>query len=82
MNILWQNEHYRTIAECYFDLQRIRSARTEVLRRIGEIESAALEAHAAAAIALEKINRYEQRVLSRRRKVVRELRLLALSTKG
>jgi hypothetical protein len=64
------NERARTIAECYFDMQRIHAARTAVLQRIGELEAADTSAHAAAVRAIEKINRYERRVLSKRGKAV------------
>jgi hypothetical protein len=72
-NEFFRNEHARTLAECHFDLRRVRSAATEVLSRIGELETATLSAHAAAAAAFEKINRYENRILSRRRKTLRKL---------
>jgi hypothetical protein len=72
-----RTELARTIAECYFDLQRVRAARSEVLTRIGELETAAVSEHAAAAAAFEKIKRYENRVLARRRKALRELDLLS-----
>jgi hypothetical protein len=49
-----RTELARTIAECYFDLQRVRAARSEVLTRIGELETAAVSEHAAAAAAFEK----------------------------
>lgn len=72
-NELWRNEHARTIAECYFDMQRIRAARTAVLQRIGELEAAGINEHALSAHAIEKINRYERRVLSKRRKAFQAL---------
>jgi hypothetical protein len=67
-NDFWRGEHARTIAECYFDIRRIQTARTAVLHKIGDLEAADLSEHALAAEAIEKINRYERRVLSRRRK--------------
>jgi hypothetical protein len=72
-NDFWRNEHARTLAECYFDMRRIHTARTAVLHRIGELEAADTSEHALAAEAIEKINRYERRVLSRRRKALRAL---------
>jgi hypothetical protein len=69
-NDFWPNEHARTIAECYFDMQRIHAARTAVLQRMGELEAADISEHALAARAMEKINRYERRVLSKRRKAL------------
>jgi hypothetical protein len=68
-----RSEHARTIAECYFDMQRIHAARTKVLQRIGELESADTAEHALAARAVEKINRYERRVSSKRRKALQAL---------
>jgi hypothetical protein len=68
-----RNEHARTIAECYFDMQRIHAARTAVLQRIGELEAADIDEHAIGARAIEKINRYERRVWSRRRKAFQAL---------
>lgn len=70
-NSLWRNELTRAIAECSFDLQRIRAARTEVLRRVGEV--ATPKEHADVAAAVEGINRYERRVLSKRRKILKIL---------
>jgi hypothetical protein len=72
-NDFWYNEHARTIAECYFDMRRIHTARTAVLYRIGELEATDTSEHVLAAEAVEKINRYERRVLSRRRKALRAL---------
>jgi hypothetical protein len=72
-NDFWYNERARTIAECYFDMRRIHTARTAVLHRIGELEAADTSEHVLAAEAVEKINRYERRVLSRRRKALRAL---------
>jgi hypothetical protein len=68
------NEHARTVAECYFDMQRIHAARTVVLQRLGELESAVINEHTVGARAIEKINRYERRILSRRRKAFQALR--------
>jgi hypothetical protein len=76
-NDFWRNEHARTMAECYFDMQRIHAARTAVLQRIGELEAADAAQHAFAAHAIEKINRYERRVLSKRRKAMQALHHLS-----
>jgi hypothetical protein len=72
-----RNEHARTIAECYFEMQRIHAARTAVLQRIGELEAADTAEHALAARAVEKINRYERRVLSKRHKALQALHNLS-----
>jgi hypothetical protein len=63
-NDFFRNEHARTLAECHFDLRRVRSAATQVLSRIGELDTATLSAHAAAAAAFEKINRREPNPIS------------------
>jgi hypothetical protein len=76
-NDFWRSEHARTIAECYFDMQRIHAARTAVLQRIGELEAADTAKHTLAARAVEKINRYERRVLSKRRKALQALHNLS-----
>jgi hypothetical protein len=48
-----------------------------VLTRIGELEVSDISAHAFAADAVDKINRYERRVFSRRRKTLRALNKLS-----
>jgi hypothetical protein len=68
------NEHARTMAECYLEMQRTHAARAAVLQRIGELGAADISEHALAARAIEKINRYERRVLSKRRKALQALR--------
>jgi hypothetical protein len=72
-----RSEQARTIAECYFDMQRIHAARTAVLQRVGELEAADIAEHTLAARAVEKINRYERRVLSKRRKALQALHNLS-----
>lgn len=56
--------------------------RGEEMRRLGELEAAAISEHAAAAAALEKIQRYEERALARRRKALRELGCALTSDKS
>jgi hypothetical protein len=58
-------------------MRRIHTARTEVLHRIEELEAADTSEHVLAAEAVEKIDRYERRVLSQRRKALRALNNLA-----
>lgn len=53
-----------------------------MLRRIGELRAAAISEHALVAAAIEKIKRYENRVLSRRRKARGELDRLLQQTGG
>lgn len=72
-NDFWRNEHARTVAQCYFNMRRIHTVRTTVLHRIGELEAASISEHAFVAEAIEKINRYERRVLSTRRKAFQAL---------
>ena len=72
-NDFWRNEYARTVAECHFEMQRIRAARTMVLQRIGKLEASDINEHALAVATIEKISRYERRVLSRRRKALRDL---------
>src|SRR5665213_979918 len=59
-------------AKSHRELQRIRSARAEALRIIGDLESADAGEHARAAAALDKIVRYERRVRSRQPKALRD----------
>ena len=59
------------------DTALVHAARTAVLQRIGELEAADTAEHAVAAHAVEKINRYERRVLSKRRKALQALHNLS-----
>lgn len=76
-NDFWRNEYARIIAQCYFDMRRIHTVRTAVLHRIGELEVASISEHALVAEAIEKINRYERRVLSTRRTALQALNTVA-----
>jgi hypothetical protein len=67
-NDYWRIEKARVVAECYFDLARIRAARAEVLWRIGGLEDAVRGDLSRAVGAIEKIARYEQRTRSRLRR--------------
>ena len=69
-NDLLRQDEARELAECHFDLRRIRSAKAAVLQHLGSFDNPDVEAHAAAAEALDKISRYESRVLARRRKLL------------
>jgi hypothetical protein len=64
-------ENARVVAESYFDLTRIRSARDEVLWRIGGLEGGADRDLNRAVNAIEKIARYEQRTRSKLRQALR-----------
>lgn len=56
------------VSEAHFDLARIRLARSEVLARIGSLESGSRSEILGAVNALERIGRYEQRTRSKLRK--------------
>jgi hypothetical protein len=71
-NDYWRIENARMIAESYFDLVRIRSARDEVLWRIGGLEGGGADRDLNRAVnAIEKIARYERRVRSKLRRAKR-----------
>ena len=69
----WRIENARVIAESYFDLARIRSARDEVLWRVGGLEGGADRDLNRAVNAIEKIARYEQRTRSKLRQALRAM---------
>jgi hypothetical protein len=60
-------EEARILAECHFDLLRIRNARFEIFPMLGAIETATGDQLALAIRSIEKIARYERRALSKRR---------------
>lgn len=68
-------EEARISAECHFDLQRIRNARFEVFRALGDVQTATSDQLALATRAIEKIARYERRALSKRRTALRAIGL-------
>jgi hypothetical protein len=70
-NDYWRIENAQVIAESYFDLVRIRSARDEVVWRIGGLEGGADRELNRAVNAIEKIARYERRVRSKLRRALR-----------
>ena len=72
-NDYWRIEKARVVAEGYFDLARIRSARDEVLWRVGDLEGGADGDLNRAVNAIEKIGRYEQRTRSKLRRAIRAL---------
>jgi hypothetical protein len=72
-NDYWRVENARVIAESYFDLARIRSARDEVLWRVGGLEGGADHDLNRAVNAIEKIARYEQRTRSKLRQALRAM---------
>jgi hypothetical protein len=66
----WYRELARNVAESFFDHVRIRSVRSQIFYALGELEKADPSSHAYAANQLERIWRYEQRVLAKRRKAL------------
>jgi hypothetical protein len=70
-NGYWRIENAQVIAESYFDLVRIRSARDEVVWRIGGLEGGGDRELNRAVNAIEKIARYERRVRSKLRRALR-----------
>ena len=69
-NELERVEPSRVLAECHFDLQRIRAARYEVFLTIADLENASGNDFENALRAMDKINRYERRALSKRRRAM------------
>jgi hypothetical protein len=68
-----RSELARDIAECTIELERIRDIRFQICSELGEFESAGLHQHEDAMAQLQRIERYERRVFSRRRKAIRTL---------
>lgn len=72
-NDYWRIEKAQVVAESYFDLGRIRSARDEVLWRIDGLEDCPDRDLNRAVNAIEKIARYEQRTRSKLRHALRAM---------
>jgi hypothetical protein len=64
-------ERSRTLAECYFDLRRIRAARYEVFLSISDFENVSGGDFENALRAMDGISRYETRASSKRRQALR-----------
>ena len=62
------------VAESFFDHLRIRTVRSQMFHDLGEFENDDPSKNASAADQLERIWRYEQRVLAKRRKALRAFR--------
>jgi hypothetical protein len=73
-NDSWYRELARNVAESFFDHVRIRTVRSQIFYNLGEFENADPGKNASAANQLERIWRYEQRVLAKRRKALRAFR--------
>lgn|SRR5258708_5078104 len=65
-------ERFLGIAECHFDLQRIRSARYEVFTMRGDFENLDSNELQAAVREIDRIGRYERRALSKRKRASKE----------
>ena len=65
-NDAWYRELARRVAECLLELQRIRGVRSQILLSLGELETADLCEHERTVAQLQKIERYERSVISRR----------------
>jgi hypothetical protein len=75
----WYRELARDVAESFFDHVRIRTVRLQIFYDLDEFETASSGKHASAANQLERIWRYEQRVLAKRRKAMRAFRYAGAS---
>jgi len=64
-------EQMRTVAECHFDLRRIRAARHDVFLRLGDMENASRNDLDTALRAMDRISRYERRAISKRKQALR-----------
>jgi hypothetical protein len=65
-------EQSRVVAECYFDLNRIRAARHDAFLTTADLENASVSAFDDALRAIASISRYETRALSKRRQALRK----------
>jgi len=79
-NDSWYRELARNVAESFFDHVRIRTVRSQIFHDLGEFENAGPSKNASAADQLERIWRYEQRILAKRRKALRAFRNTGAST--
>jgi hypothetical protein len=60
-------EQSRVVAECHFDLRRIRAARHDVFLTLSDLENANGNDFEIAMRAMDRISRYENRALSKRK---------------
>jgi hypothetical protein len=65
-------EQSRILAECHFDLHRIRAARYEVFSAMEDLENVSGGDFDNALRAMNRISRYETRALSKRRQALRK----------
>jgi hypothetical protein len=66
-------EQARILAECYFDLRRIRAVRSELFFTIDDLEIASRNDFENAFCAMDRISRYELRAISKRKKALHKL---------
>jgi hypothetical protein len=67
-----RTEQSHVIAECYFDLRRIRLARYEILLAIANLQNVSGKDFAVAARVMDKVSRYETRAVSKRKRALRK----------
>jgi hypothetical protein len=65
-------EQSRIVAECHFDLSRIRTARHDAFLTMANLENVSVSAFDDAICAIASISRYETRALSKRRHALRK----------
>ena len=70
----WFRDLAREVAESLVDLERVRAARFQILLDLGHFEEADTDKHASAARQIERLWRYEQRIVARRRKALHAFR--------
>lgn len=65
-------EQLRVLAECHFDLRRIRAARFEVFLTMGDLEDATANDFERAVRAMDSISRYQTRAVSKTKRALRK----------
>jgi hypothetical protein len=65
-------EQSRTVAECHFDLRRIRAARHDAFLTMADLENVSVSTCDDALSTIASISRYETRALSKRGKALRK----------
>jgi hypothetical protein len=67
-----RSDQSRILAECHFDLQRIRAARHDAFLTVGDLENVSLRDFEVALRAIDLIGRYERRAFSKRKRASRK----------
>jgi hypothetical protein len=65
-------EQSRVLAECHFDLRRIRAARFHVFSKMNDLENASREDFEKALRAMGSISRYQRRAFSKGKRLLRK----------